>query len=256
MKSRRSIALTGTVALALAAVVGCGGGDATDGATGGSVDGDATTLAADTSASEATAAAMAELAAGLPPECRTVPFTLIALGASDPPLGSEMFEAAGAVAVPVPVVPDKDQQLDPAEALRLAQETDLLGYTLYFGDEPIDAASTGVFDDRPLDGTLRGMVAIFPPTESPIVTGSVLEPGPIQFELFSSLSVVNFDIKSADGFTAYLEQPVGQVSILGLTDSALCVDVDLEWSTADGATARIDGVVTAELAPRSSLPFG
>jgi hypothetical protein len=61
-----------------------------------------------------------------------------------------------------------------------------------------------------------------------------------------------------DESTSYLNGIGGSVTVLGLTESALCLGVGLTWEYSNGPTALgtlyVKGIFTAPLAPRS-LPF-
>ena len=73
----------------------------------------------------------------LPDGCTLAPFTIEAQRAGTSPAGAAEFQVTDAMAVPIPIVPDPDSTLDASAKAELAMTTDLLGYSVVFGDEPL-----------------------------------------------------------------------------------------------------------------------
>lgn len=237
-----------TVALSLVALSACGGG-------GTEVVGEATT----SSAAPPEASSMS-----LPAPCELPPYTAALVRDGTKPVGSAQYGVVGAVALPVPLVPDRADTISDADAIAQAASTDLLMYSVVVGDEPIEAADVSLLSGyAPTVGQSRAFVSIAPSSPmKPLAVGDVVTPGPATgLGMFTSLQSVTMDITGAlDEFTAYLAQPAGDVTVLGLTEEAICLDVDLTWDYADGAatplgTLTIKGIFAAALAPREGLPL-
>lgn len=249
---RRALALVA----ALAVVASCGGGKATP-----NRDGTSTAVTASSGTGTATDE-VGDSGAGLPAECVPSPYTVVAQRDGEQPAGSATFGVVGAAALPIPLVPNKAGSLTDAEAIAEGATTDLLGYVVFFGDEefgPDDVSMFGGYAPE-TDGAARGAISIFPHTTAPLVVGDVLTPGTLDgLDMTTTLNRVLLDVKFApDEFTSYLNDIEGDVTILGLTSSAICVDVNLQWEYSKGSqalgTLKVNGIFTAALAPRS-LPF-
>jgi hypothetical protein len=262
--SARTRFTVGFAVLALTAAACGGGGDGkastsgkAESATSDSASGDPGTGDASGSTGDA-----AGSTAGLPAQCTAAPYTVTALRDGSKPAGSAEFTVTGAAAIPVPLVPNPDNTIPVDEVMQLGDTTDLLLYTLIFADEPIDTATLDMFSGyTPVGaGNARGFISIAPTSNAPLKAGDVVSPGPLSLDLQTTLSQVGMDFKAApDELTAYLESAVGQVTILGLTESAICIDADLSWKYSDFAsealgTLQLKGIFTAPLTPRS-FPF-
>jgi hypothetical protein len=200
----------------------------------------------------------------LPAPCVTAPFTVVVERDGERPAGSAAYDVLGAAVLPIPLVPDRDEALDLDEAQQLAETTDLLMYSIVFGDEAIEPEELSVFGGyEPTEDHTRGFVSIMPSAPGqPLAEGDVVTPGPASaLKMFTVLNVIGMDFKDKPGDqTAYLEQPVGSVTILALTDSMMCVDVDLTWKYSDFGpdslgSLTIDGVFSGPIAPREKYPF-
>ena len=200
----------------------------------------------------------------LPAQCTFAPFTAHVVRDGVSPAGSDTYEVIGAAAVQIPLVPDKTQTLTPSQAIELGQTTDLIGYGLLFGDEAFGVADVSLFGGYApeADGKSRGVVSIYPSTLTPLAVGDVVTPQRMDaLEMFTTLNSLGMDFKAApDEFSAYLNTIEGTVTILGLNDEAICLDVDLSWEVSDFSTAAtgvltIQGIFTAPLAERT-LPLG
>jgi hypothetical protein len=246
-------ALLASLAILALPLAACGGGDnkangprRTEAATTGSTAG--TEGAGDTS--------------GLPAQCVAAPYTVTALRDGSKPAGSAEFSVTSAAAIPVPLVPNADNAIPFDEVMKLGDTTDLLLYSVIFADESIDIAAVDMFSGyTPVGaGKSRGFISIAPTSNAPLKAGDVIKPGELKLGLQTTLSQVGMDFKSApDELNAYLETAVGQVTILGLTESAICIDADLSWKYSDFGsealgTLQLKGIFTAPLAARS-LPF-
>lgn len=200
--------------------------------------------------------------AGLPAECVAAPFTVVALRDGELPAGSDAFGVIGTAALPIPLVPDKAGELSPAQVSEQGADTDLLGYVMFFGDEEFGPEAVSMFGGYAptAAGASRGTISIFPKTATPIAVGDTLTPGALDgLEMVTTLQSVLMDFKATpDELTSYLNSIAGSVTVLGLTNGALCLDVDLTWEYSKGSTAlgtlTVKGIFTAALAPRS-LPF-
>ena len=238
-------------------VVSCGGGDkAANKSSPAASDGPAATLADGADGADGNGSA------GMPAECVPAPYTVVAQRDGEQPAGSATFGVVGAAALPIPLVPNKAGSLTDAEAIAEGATTDLLGYVVFFGDEefgPDDVSMFGGYAPE-TGGAARGAISIFPHTTAPLVVGDVLTPGTLDgLDMTTTLNRVLLDVKFApDEFTSYLNDIEGDVTILGLTSSAICVDVNLQWEYSKGSqalgTLKVNGIFTAALAPRS-LPF-
>ena len=239
--------------------VSCGGGDNNRGGKKGSVN--TTGGAAGSSVVEETQPVGNGLA-GLPEQCSPAPYTIVAQRDGEQPAGSATYSVVGTAALPVPLVPDKAGALTPAQATEQGQTTNLLGYVMFFGDEQFGPADVSMFGGYAPStvGASRGTISLFPTTTTPLAVGDTLTPGPLDgLEMFTTLQAVLMDFKSApDEVTSYLNEIAGSVTVLGLTGTALCLDVDLTWEYSKGSTAlgtlTVEGIFTAPLAARS-LPF-
>lgn len=200
--------------------------------------------------------------AGLPAECTSAPYTVVAQRDGEMPAGSAGFGVIGTAALPIPLVPDKSRALTPAQVIEQGASTDLVGYALFFGDEQFGPSDVSMFGGYgPIaDGASRGTISLFPKTATPISAGDTLMPGALDgLEMFTTLQSVLMDFKATpDELTAYLDVIAGSVTVLGLTDTALCLDVDLSWQyskgSSPGGTLTLNGIFTAPLAPRTT-PF-
>ncbi len=200
----------------------------------------------------------------LPAECTLAPFTANVVRDGGAPAGSATYGVVGAAAVQIPLVPDKAQVLTYEQASQMGKETDLIGYGLLFGDEQFGVNDVSLFSGyAPVAaGKSRGLVSIYPSTLTPLAVGDVITPMPMDaLGMFTTLSNLGMDFKAApDEFMSYLNTIRGSVTILGLNDEAICLDVDLSWDTSDFSTSStgtltIQGIFTAPLADRT-LPLG
>ena len=248
---RRALALVAAVA-ALAFVAACGGGGKAD----------PTTSNAAGAATTADTVAAGDGAAGLPSQCAPAPYTVVAQRDGEQPAGSEAFGVVGSAALPIPLVPNKAGALTTAQVTEQGASTDLLGYVLFFGDEPFGPSDVSMFGGYAptAQGKSRGAISIFPNTTTPIAVGEVLSPGALDaLDMVTYLNRINLDFKAGpDELTSYLNSVEGSVTVLGLTDAALCLDVDLSWQYSRGSeplgTLTVKGIFTAPLAPRTQ-PF-
>jgi hypothetical protein len=239
------VAWLATLALSVALLVACGDGTtAGDGAAGNGGNG------ADTAAPVAT----------LPAECALPPYTVTAERDGATPIGAAEFGVVSAVAVQIPLVPNASEQLTAEEVLAQQATTDLVGYAIVFGDEQIDPAGVSLFMGWEPEGTgkVRGNVGVYPNSAAPLAVGDVITPGPLDgLDMFTTLNRIGLDLKVEGGeLNAYLGDPVGSVTIVGLTDEAICLDVDLKWEYSDfGAesvgTLTIKGTFAALIATRT-----
>ena len=184
------------------------------------------------------------------------PFTATAQRVGPSPIGAEAFEVTDAVVVPIPVVPNPDGALSADETTSLAGTTDLLGYSLVFADEPIVGAGGMFFEYEPVTaGKLRGLVSIFPAAGVPFVAGDVVTYGVVP-GLSIPLPTIGMDLAAFEQSTnSYRDDPVGQVTVLGITQDSVCLDVDLTWTLNDPAenTLTVRGVFAGRLLDRSTL---
>jgi hypothetical protein len=243
--------------LVLLSVGACGDGSET-----GSGDGTDDGTEVDSSAALTTDPADSEPESGeaLPTECALPPFTATVQREGSDPAGSDDFEVVDAVTLPIPIVPDPSSTVDAAETSELAATTDLLGYSMIFGDEPIRDATAGFGAYEPVeDGRLRAVVSVFPASSDPLVAGDVVTDGRIE-GLSIPLPTIGMDLKtSEDDTNVYLDSVVGQVEVLAVTAGAVCLDIDLSWTLdqPDGNTLTIEGVVAGRLLDRAtSLTLG
>lgn len=200
----------------------------------------------------------------LPEQCTPPPYTVVAQRDGERTAGSATFEVVGAAALPLPLVPDKAQTLTPAQVNEQGATTALLGYILFFGDEPFgpnDVSAFGGYEPEAV-GKGRGNIGLFPDSTRPLAVGDVLTPGSLDaLGMFTPFNRIGLDFKAApDEFTGYLDELQGSVTILALDEEFLCLDVDLSWEYSDGGSSAqgvltVQGIFTAPLADRSSLPF-
>jgi len=247
----RPLIALGAAALIIAAACGDDGASAPPGDT-------APTAAAttDTVATTDTAATTEPIGAGLPAKCVPPPVAVTAQRVGSSPLGSDAFGLIDAVAIPIPIVPNPDAALSAEETKTLAVTTDLLGYSLVFADEEITGGGRMFFQFEPSTaGKLRGLVSIFPAAGAPLVAGDVVVYGEAA-GLSIPLPTMGADLVAFDqGTNTYLNEPTGQVAVLGITDDAVCLDVDLTWKVndPDDNVLTIQGVFVGRLLDRSTL---
>ncbi len=214
-------------------------------------DGVATT---DSSATTDAAVTTQPTGVGLPAECVAPPVAVTAQRVGSSPLGSDVFGLIDAVAIPVPIVPNPDRALGADETKTLAATTDLLGYSLVFADEEITGPGSMFFQFEPSTADkLRGLVSIFPATGVPLAAGDVVVYGQAS-GLSIPLPTIGMDLVAFDQSTnTYRNEPTGQVAVLGITDDALCLDVDLTWKVNKPAdnVLTIQGVFVGRLLDRS-----
>lgn len=200
----------------------------------------------------------------LPAECTLPPFTVHVVRDGALPAGSETYEVIGAAAVQIPLVPDKAQTLSYEESVAKAASTDLIGYGLLFGDEAFGVNDVSLFGGYAPEavGKSRGVVSVYPSTLTPLAVGDVVTPQPMDaLGMFTTLNNLGMDFKAApDEFMSYLNSISGSVTILGLNEESICLDVDLTWDTSDFSssatgTLTIRGIFTAPLTERT-LPLG
>lgn len=240
-------------ALALFVATGCGDDSA---------DSPAQTIVAQTLVAQ-TLPSSTEPAPSLPAECIPPPITVVAERDGSQPAGSAAFEVVSTAGLPVPLVPNADKSIPTDQVMARGAETDLLGYVMFFGDEAFTTDDISLFGGYEPDvaGKVRGAISVFPATTTPLVAGQTVTPGPAGVpNLFTTLNTITLDVKVApDEQTMYLNSIEGSVTILGLTATSICLDVDLSWQNAgsgshpDG-TLTVKGIFTADLAPRS-MPF-
>ena len=242
--------------LAVALLAGCSQKPGTDEKGPVIADSGETGASTDTATTDTDTATTQPIGAGLPAECVLPPVTVRAQRVGPSPIGSDAFAVTDAVVVPIPIVPNPDGALSAEETKALAATTDLLGYSLVFADEEIEGAGSMFFQYEPSTaGKLRGLVSIFPAAGVPFVAGDVVVDGEVP-GLSIPLPTIGMDLAAFEQSTnVYLGEPAGQVAVLGATDDALCLDVDLTWSVNDPAdnTLTIRGVFTGRLLDRSTL---
>lgn len=213
--------------------------------------------------SESATTTAPDTASALPEQCTPPPYTVVAQRDGERAAGSATFEVVGAAALPIPLVPDKAQTLTPAQVNEQGATTPLLGYTLFFVDEPFgpgDVSTFGGYEPEAV-GKSRGNIGLFPDSTTPLAVGDVLTPGSLEaLGMLTTFNRINMDFKAApDELSGYLNEIRGSITILALTADFLCIDVDLSWdysdfsSSADGVLT-VQGIFTAPLAARS-LPF-
>lgn len=234
-------------------LVSCGGDDK-DG------DGGTADTAVDASAEDGgeDGGESADPAATLPAECQMAPYTVAAYRDGELPAGSEQFGVVSAAAVEIPLVPNASGLLTMEQVFAEQETTDLVGYAILFADEVIDPASVSLFGGwEPVEaGKTRGNVGIYPSSTTPLAVGDVITPGLLDdLGMTTTLKRIGMDLKVSGEMNSYLEDPVGSVTILGLTADAICLDVDLAWeyggfSGAQG-TLTIKGVFAAEIVTRT-----
>ena len=246
----RRFAALATVVLLTAA---CGGGKGAKGGAGPD----------DTFANDGTAPGLDTTApsddAALPAECTPAPYTVTAVRDGAQPAGAADYQVVGTAGLPLPLVPDAAQALTSTQVFEQGATTDLLGYVVFFGDEAFGPADVSMFGGYAptAEGSSRGSISIFPATTTPLAVGDVLTPGSLDgLQMLTTLNRILLDFKaSPDETTAYLDSIAGQVTILGLNSSSICVDVDLSWAYAGGSdadgTLTVKGIFTAPLADRT-----
>ncbi len=202
--------------------------------------------------------------APLPAECALAPFTAHVVRDGGLAAGSDTYEVIGAAAVQIPLVPDKAQTLTYEQSVEMGQSTDLIGYGLLFGDEPFGVEDVSLFGGYAPEavGKSRGVISIYPSTQTPLAVGDVVTPQSMELlGMFTTLNNVGMDFKTTpDEYMGYVNGIRGSVTILGLNDDAICLDVDLAWDVSDLGTSStgtltIQGIFTAPLAERT-LPLG
>ena len=198
-----------------------------------------------------------EPAAGepLPSECSLPPVTATVQREGSAPAGSATFEVVDAVALPIPIVPNPDSTIESAEVAKLAATTDLLGYSMIFGDESIPGEPAMIGGYEPVeDGKLRAFVTVIPSSAIPLAVGDVITDGQAE-GLRIPYPTIGMDLKtSEDGTNTYRNSVVGQVEVLAITADAVCLDIDLSWALnqPEGNTLTIKGVFAGRLLDRST----
>lgn len=242
---RRLTATCSTIVLV--SLASCGGGSSSESA-------DSTSGSTDVTESVATDTTPARTEP-LPAECSLPPVTATVQREGSAPAGSATFEVVDAVALPIPIVPNPGSTIEPAKVAELAATTDLLGYSMILGDEPITGESATSVGYAPVaDGKLRALVSVFPSSTTPLAVGDIVTDGRIEGLSFP-LPTIGMDLKaSGDGTNTYLNSVVGQVEVLAITADALCLDIDLSWplSKPEGNTLTIKGVFAGRLLDRST----
>lgn len=200
----------------------------------------------------------------LPAECTLPPFTAHVVRDGGLAAGSETYEVIGAAGVQIPLVPDKAQTLTYEQSSEMGRTTDLIGYGLLFGDEVFGVEDVSFFGGYAPEaaGKTRGVVSIYPHTLTPLAVGDVVTPQPMDaLGMFTTLNNIGIDFKTApDEYMGYVNGIRGTVTILGLNDDAICLDVDVAWDVSDLGTSSegvltIKGIFTAPLSERT-LPLG
>ncbi len=198
-------------------------------------------------------------AGDLPAECVLPPYTVVAQRDGEAPLGSAEFGVVSAVAVQIPLVPNASGELTTEEVLAQQDTTELLGYAVLFGDEQIDPGSVSMFMgwEPEAAGKIRGNVGIYPNSTTPFAVGDVITPGTLDgLDMFTTLNRIGMDLKGDGELNGYLGDPMGSVTIVGLTSEAICLDVDLSWEYSDFGsepvgTLTLKGTFAATLGPRT-----
>lgn len=210
-----------------------------------------------------TTVAAVDAGPALPAQCTPAPYTVTALRDGSEPAGAAEYGVVGTAALPIPLVPDAAQALTPAQVSEQGDTTDLLGYVVFFGDEAFGPADVSMFGGYAptAEGNSRGAISIFPATSTPLAVGDVLTPGSLDgLEMLTTFNRITLDFKATpDELTSYLNSIEGQVTILGLNNRSICVEVDLSWGYTGGGpdpdgTLTVQGIFTAPLAERT-LPF-
>lgn len=200
----------------------------------------------------------------LPAECTLAPYTAHVVRDGGLPAGSATYNVIGAAAIQTPLVPDRDQVLTYQQSKQMGETTDLVGYALLFGDEQFGVDDVSLFSGYTPEaaGKSRGVVSIYPSTLTPLAVGDVVTSMPMdEVGLFTTLNNLGMDFKATpDEYMGYTNSIRGRVTILGLNDEAICLDVDLSWDVSDLTTSSsgtlvLRGVFTAPLTERT-LPLG
>lgn len=206
-----------------------------------------------------------ESASSVPAECEIEPpFTLeITGGDALPQVDADGFDVTSVIASQQPIVPDPDGELTPDEIREQGATTPLVSYAVYLADFEMTAEDVGFLGPTPPDDGTLFFVAVVPPTEDGLRTGDVVEQGTPEFEsvtTFGSLGVQYQTGTVDDAPTLALDgDGTGTAEVLYLDDDRICLDVEIDGTMFGGETGgepwSIDTVVSAELAPRSTLPF-
>ncbi len=246
---RRSFSFLGIASLAIVALVACG---------------DSKKATPNDSTNDSTPDTRVANNTPLPAECTLPPYIVHAVRDGGLAAGSPTFEVIGAAAVQIPLVPDKDQVLTDEQSYQMSLDTDLLGYGLIFGDEQFGVDDVSLFGGYTPEaaGKSRGLISIYPSTTTPLAVGDVVTGGLTdELGMYTTLTSLGMDFKATpDEFFGYANSIEGSVTILGLNDEAICLDVDLSWGVSDFSTGAdgiltIQGIFTAPLADRT-LPLG
>jgi hypothetical protein len=237
-------------------VAGCGGDDNAANTGGPSTEATSTEVTSTDVAASDIVSTTAPIETGLPAGCELPPISITAARVGAAPIGSDAFAVTDAVVIPIPFVPNPGSAMTDAQIAELAATTELLGYSLVFADEPIVGGGSDFFQYEPVTaGKLRGLVSIFPPAGVPLVAGDVVAYGVVP-GLSIPLPTIGIDLAAFEQPTnSYAGPPAGQVTVLGITADALCLDIDLTFSLNNpaGNTLTIRGVVAARLLDRSTL---
>ncbi len=217
----------GPVLLAAALVAaGCSGGDPTPPDAG-----DAP--AAPTSSTTVTTT----LPEVLPPACDTPPVTLRLEAGGPASAGGPAVTVTDAIAVRVPILPGASAADTPIEELiERAAETELALYSVFLADFPIDRSRLGGFTSmKPGPGQTLATLSIVPTSPSGFTAGDVVDSeGDFAFDTITTLAEMQLIVLSGehpDALAGY-DGAEGRIEILYLSDTTLCLDVDVEFSRA------------------------
>lgn len=185
--------------------------------------------------------------------CAKPPLTVTVLPGPMGTTGPVDFAVGDAVARRVPIVPQPpDARRDGATLERLeakAARTDLALYTLYLADFTVprkELTGFGFGEITAPDGRTVAAVTIVPTEKSGFAQGDTAEVAPFEYESTTTFAPVSFVVNSSGKRSTYAyDGIIGGVEIRRLTDTSICLDVDVAFTRAGQTVASATGTVKA-----------
>lgn len=205
---------------------------------------------------------VAEEPVGGAPEACIGPPVSMAIG--DDGAGNRPFAVTDAVARRVAILPGR-MAFDPAGLSALQSQagvTPLALYTLYVADFEIDReplSEVGLVEVEPTTGQTVAALTIVPTDEAGLVEGSVVTDGDLGYETSAELRPLGLAVlRDEDRLGDQLDEVdevEGQVTVLQLTDDAVCLEVDVTVRAVGQVVAALQGVVQAPVVRASDAFF-
>lgn len=179
-----------------------------------------------------------------------------------PGIDGSRFEATTVIGSLQPIVPDPAGELDLEEATRRAAETELVAYTVFLADFPIDDDDIGNFGVTAPDNGTAIAFTVVPPSLRALAAGDVIQGGVPDYDTRTTFTTVGTLYQTGtspdEPRLAIADADPGEAKVLFLDDERICLSWSQRGPILGGGTDdewSIDTTIAAELGPRLTLAF-